>query len=105
MSTARTTFKDLTPLKTLAKASKSCSTQVSQCPLLIVVLLKGSIADQESIAYGKCIGKSYQEVSKGMCENEFRAFKECVQVSPHIQEMVSISGVKADEQKSFGRKW
>lgn len=34
----------------------------------------------QSIAYGKCVGQSYQEVSKGMCDAEFRAFKECVQV-------------------------
>ncbi|OCF58769.1 hypothetical protein L486_03259 [Kwoniella mangroviensis CBS 10435] len=63
---ARATFKDKAPLKTLAKASKSCSAQ--------------------SLAYGKCVGKSYQEVSKSMCEEEFKAFRECV-------------------QKAFGRKW
>ncbi|ORX33920.1 hypothetical protein BD324DRAFT_637709 [Kockovaella imperatae] len=61
-----TSYKDTQPLRTLAKASQSCSVQ--------------------SIAYGKCIGKSYQDVSKSMCEAEFRAFKECV-------------------QKTFGRKW
>lgn len=38
-------------------------------------------ADIKSLAYGQCIGKSYQEVQKGMCETEFKAFKECVQVS------------------------
>jgi len=38
-------------------------------------------ADVQSLAYGQCIGKSYQEVQKGMCETEFKAFKECVQVS------------------------
>ncbi|KAK1921596.1 hypothetical protein DB88DRAFT_512874 [Papiliotrema laurentii] len=65
MSSA-TKFKDLQPLKTLAKASQSCSAQ--------------------SIAYGKCIGKSYQEVSKDMCQAEFQAFKGCV-------------------QKALGRRW
>ena len=28
------------------------------------------------------MGRSYQEVQKGMCEAEFKAFKECVQVCP-----------------------
>ncbi|RSH92233.1 hypothetical protein EHS25_008648 [Saitozyma podzolica] len=61
-----TRFKDTQPLKTLAKAATSCSAQ--------------------SAAYGRCIGKSYQEVSKDMCQAEFLAFKECV-------------------QKAVGRKW
>ena len=34
----------------------------------------------KSIVYGKCIGARYNEVSKGMCEAEFQAFKDCVQV-------------------------
>lgn len=34
----------------------------------------------QSVAYGKCISTSYTDVSKGMCEAEFKAFKECVQV-------------------------
>ncbi|GHJ88501.1 hypothetical protein NliqN6_4903 [Naganishia liquefaciens] len=46
-------------LKRLAKASKSCASQ--------------------SLAYGKCVGASYLDVSKGMCEKEFQAFKQCVQ--------------------------
>ncbi|KAI9636350.1 uncharacterized protein MKK02DRAFT_45057 [Dioszegia hungarica] len=66
MSAVATRFKDKAPLQTLAKASKSCATQ--------------------SLAYGKCIGKSYQDVSKDMCQAEFQAFKDCV-------------------QKSFGRRW
>ncbi|ORY38105.1 hypothetical protein BCR35DRAFT_311527 [Leucosporidium creatinivorum] len=32
----------------------------------------------QSIAYGKCIGASYTDVERGMCEQEFRAFKACV---------------------------
>nr|XP_031860613.1 uncharacterized protein CI109_003944 [Kwoniella shandongensis]KAA5527685.1 hypothetical protein CI109_003944 [Kwoniella shandongensis] len=52
-------FKDTQPLKTLAKASQSCSAQ--------------------SLAYGKCVGKSYTEVSKDMCQAEFVAFRQCVQ--------------------------
>ncbi|TXT08954.1 hypothetical protein VHUM_02428 [Vanrija humicola] len=59
-------FKDKAPLKTLAKASTSCATQ--------------------SLAYGQCIGRSYQDVSKDMCREEFKAFKDCV-------------------QKAVGRKW
>jgi hypothetical protein len=47
-------------------------------------LIFGSWANGQSLAYGQCIGKSYQEVQKGMCENEFKAFKECVQVSDYI---------------------
>lgn len=90
MSTAKTTFKDLTPLKTLAKASKSCSTQVSPPLAQWRGAGAGADADVQSIAYGKCIGKSYQEVSKGMCDAEFRAFKECVQVSPFTER---VSGV------------
>ncbi|KLT40904.1 hypothetical protein CC85DRAFT_286951 [Cutaneotrichosporon oleaginosum] len=66
MSAARATFKDKQPLKTLARASKSCATQ--------------------SVAYGACIGRSYQEVHRDMCKDEFKAFKECV-------------------QKAMGRKW
>ncbi|ORY30352.1 hypothetical protein BCR39DRAFT_529326 [Naematelia encephala] len=61
-----TRYKDTQPLKSLAKASQSCSAP--------------------GMAYGKCIGAKYTEVSKGMCEAEFQAFKDCV-------------------QKSFGRKW
>ena len=34
----------------------------------------------QSLAYGKCIGANYQDVSKGMCAEEFKAFKDCVQV-------------------------
>ncbi|KAL7420047.1 hypothetical protein Q5752_005012 [Cryptotrichosporon argae] len=63
---ARASFKDTQPLKTLAKASQSCAAQ--------------------SVAYGKCVSKSYQDVSKDMCAEEFRAFKQCV-------------------QQAFGRKW
>jgi hypothetical protein len=45
-----------------------------------------SVADRlKSLAYGKCIGKSYKEVSKGMCEAEFATFKECVQVSQLVR--------------------
>lgn len=95
---AKTTFKDLTPLKTFAKASKSCAAQVG--PLFYKTGngegpwwrqhlgqkadTWGLGADKQSLAYGQCIGKSYQEVQKGMCENEFKAFKECVQVSRPI---------------------
>ncbi|RSH83371.1 uncharacterized protein EHS24_007051 [Apiotrichum porosum] len=64
--TARATFKDKQPLKTLARASQSCAKQ--------------------SLVYGACIGKSYQEVHKDMCAAEFQAFKDCV-------------------QKAVGRKW
>ncbi|KAI5455103.1 hypothetical protein NCC49_002374 [Naganishia albida] len=53
-------------LKRLAGASKACAVQ--------------------SLAYGKCVGASYLDVSKGMCEKEFQAFKECV-------------------QKQMGKKW
>ena len=35
----------------------------------------------QSLTYGKCIGANYTDVSKGMCAEEFRAFKECVQAS------------------------
>ncbi|BEI85908.1 hypothetical protein CcaverHIS002_0601950 [Cutaneotrichosporon cavernicola] len=63
---ARATFKDKQPLKTLARASKSCAAQ--------------------SVAYGACVGRSYQEVHRDMCKDEFKAFKECV-------------------QKAVGRKW
>ncbi|KAG7529584.1 hypothetical protein FFLO_05556 [Filobasidium floriforme] len=56
----------LNGIRKLASASKSCSTQ--------------------SLAYGKCIGANYTDVSKGMCAEEFRAFKECV-------------------QKAMGKKW
>jgi len=50
------------------------------------MLYNGMKADDQSLAYGQCIGKSYQEVQKGMCETEFKAFKECVQVghSSHL---------------------
>ena len=60
MSSRVTSFKDTQPLKTLAKASKSCAGQ--------------------SAAYGKCIAASYHDVSKDMCQAEFAAFKDCVQV-------------------------
>jgi len=66
MTPRASSFKDTAPLRTLAKASQSCSAQ--------------------SVAYGACVGKSYLDVSKGMCEAEFEAFKECV-------------------QKALGRKW
>ncbi|EJT45181.1 hypothetical protein A1Q2_05252 [Trichosporon asahii var. asahii CBS 8904] len=59
-------FQDKQPLKTLAKATKSCA--------------------KESLAYGQCIGKQYQDVRKDMCAPEFAQFKNCV-------------------QKAFGRKW
>lgn len=49
-----------TGLRKLATASKSCAST--------------------SLAYGKCIGAQYQDVSKGMCVDEFNAFKACVQV-------------------------
>ncbi|RXK34724.1 hypothetical protein M231_08022 [Tremella mesenterica] len=65
-TTTRNKFTDTQPLKTLAKAAGSCSV--------------------ESGAYAKCVGSRYLEVSKGMCEVEFVAFKQCV-------------------QKAMGRKW
>lgn len=40
-----------------------------------------SLLTAQSLAYGKCIGANYLEVSKGMCSEEFAAFKECVTVS------------------------
>lgn len=95
-------FKDKQPLKTLANASKSCATQVrsplppspatppSFFPLSLFLspplqtkrprLIQSTNNGKQSVAYGKCISKSYTEVSKGMCEAEFKAFKECVQV-------------------------
>lgn len=39
-----------------------------------------NLTSLQSLAYGKCIGKSYQDVSKDMCQEEFQAFKQCVQV-------------------------
>lgn len=35
----------------------------------------------QSLAYGQCIGKQYQDVRKDMCAPEFAQFKKCVQVS------------------------
>ena len=35
----------------------------------------------QSLAYGQCIGKQYQDVRKDMCAPEFAQFKNCVQVS------------------------
>ena len=57
-------------------------------------------ADVQSLAYGQCIGKSYQEVQKGMCENEFKAFKECVQVSHPIYFIFTLrrEEVRADNR-------
>lgn len=28
--------------------------------------------------YGKCIGARYTDVERGMCEQEFQAFKKCM---------------------------
>ena len=32
-------------------------------------------------AYGKCIAASYMDVTKGMCEAEFKVFRECVKTA------------------------
>ncbi|GAA94342.1 uncharacterized protein L969DRAFT_89982 [Mixia osmundae IAM 14324] len=58
--------RDLQPVQKLAKGFTQCS--------------------QEAAIYGQCITAKYQEVEKGMCNQEFLAFKDCV-------------------QKSVGRKW
>ncbi|KAG8929950.1 hypothetical protein FRC02_004836 [Tulasnella sp. 418] len=57
---------DKRPIRKLATAAGACSAA--------------------GAAYGKCISDSYQDVQKGMCAAEFKAFKECV-------------------QKVMGRKW
>lgn len=108
---SRTTFKDLTPLKTFAKASKSCAAQVRfldsgrssrRVGWLTWIEWDGSDgshdlswvqADIQSLAYGQCVGKSYKEVQKGMCEAEFKAFKECVQVSKHIHSFILLHSI------------
>lgn len=77
MSNPVTKFKDHQPLKTLAKAAQSCSAQVT----LNHPSRGEQSSDPQSITYGSCIGKSYKEVSKDMCQAEFQAFKDCVQVS------------------------
>ena len=58
-------------------------------------------ADKQSLAYGHCIGKSYQEVQKGMCENEFKAFKECVQVSHFTSFPIQRRGVARDDESHW----
>lgn len=39
-----------------------------------------SCSAQASI-YGKCIAANYQGVTKDMCQKEFQAFKQCVQLA------------------------
>lgn len=70
-------FQDKQPLKTLAKASKSCAKEVSP----ITASRSGTQLTTQSLAYGQCIGKQYQDVRKDMCAPEFAQFKNCVQVS------------------------
>lgn len=70
-------FQDKQPLKTLAKASKSCAKEVS----LIAASCSSVQLTTQSLAYGQCIGKQYQDVRKDMCAPEFAQFKNCVQVS------------------------
>ncbi|KAL7411896.1 hypothetical protein BDY24DRAFT_416800 [Mrakia frigida] len=54
------------PIRSFAAATKECSAS--------------------SQAYGECIMKSYKDVEKGMCKEEFGLFKGCV-------------------EKVMGRKW
>ena len=75
----------LNGVRKLANASKSCSTQVCEQSVgtksgwRALLTVHGRLS--QSLAYGKCIGANYQDVSKGMCAEEFKAFKDCVQVS------------------------
>lgn len=51
-------------------------TQTKQTPLL---MKKVALCSSQGTAYGKCIGKHYQNIQKDACLKEFLALKECVQ--------------------------
>lgn len=63
-----------------AATTSTESTAAAQTPLKKLVASSKSCAEQ-SLAYGRCVGARYMDVSKGMCQEEFMAFKQCVQVS------------------------
>ena len=69
-SSSSSKTRDLQPVLTFGKAAASCSTQAK--------------------AYGSCILASYESVERGMCEEEFRGFKACV------QKRVSMGGERSD---------
>ena len=78
------------PLRTLLpKAATSCSAAVSHPLPASSPSSAGAAADpsaplpsladhSQGAAYGKCIGARYTEVEKGMCADEFAAFRKCV---------------------------
>lgn len=76
--------KDLKPIQKLAKATASCSTQVSALPSSDLVTARGARAEaaieqsDQAAAYGACINAKYLEVEKDMCKEQFTAFKDCV---------------------------
>lgn len=51
------------------------------------------------------MGASYLDVSKGMCEKEFQAFKQCVQVSRLCLSIVLHNGRLTLCCRSFSNKW
>jgi len=53
------TRRQLEPVRGIAKAMGSCSTQAQ--------------------AYGQCMLKHYQQMERDACAEEFRAFKDCMQ--------------------------
>lgn len=71
------------PLQKLAKASASCSKEVSSCCRLgkktpDIEFDRSGMARLQAAVYGACVNAKYLEVEKDMCKAEFEVFKACV---------------------------
>lgn len=98
------------PIKRFAKATKACAIQVRlACEIAARPAKRHPGANAsllQAATYGACVGKRYQDVQRGMCADEFKAFKECVQVS-RTHEMLGLALIEhsAWVQTQMGRKW
>lgn len=78
--------RDLAPLQKFAKASASCSKEVSFGQGWIELhdqparLRQGwrLLRYRQAAIYGACVNAKYLEVERDMCKVEFQAFKDCV---------------------------
>lgn len=58
----------------------NCKTMNKSTGVRLLANGVASCSAQASI-YGKCIAANYQGVTKDMCQKEFQAFKQCVQLA------------------------
>jgi hypothetical protein len=84
------------PIEKFAKAVGMCTVEV--CIPWRYGGGRMGVNKGQSSAYGKCIFRDYNNVTKGMCQVEFMRLKECVLVSTRGGKRGEGRGMEADER-------